>query len=87
MKTIATTIEWHEHPELEKIEKWVRDKLPWDLPQDFAEKAYKDCESLHDFKETAAKWLLDQTWLLRELTDMIKKLPDIKDYMIEVVEE
>ena len=65
----------------------MQTKLPWDLPQDFAEKAYKDCESLHDFKHTATRWVEAQKEKLEELQKMIDALPDIKDYMIEVDED
>jgi hypothetical protein len=81
----TTRIEWHEHPELEKIEEWVGKKLP-DLPKDFAENAYKGCIHLKDFKYTAGKWLLKQIELLRELTLMIDALPDLDTPMIEVDE-
>ena len=87
VKTITTTIEWHEHPKLEELEKWVRDKLPWDLPQDFAEKAYKDCESLNEFKYTAIRWIGEQIVLLTELNKMIDGLPDSYAAMIEVDED
>lgn len=86
MKTIATTIEWHEHPKLAELEKWVQDKLPWDLQQDFAEKAYKDCESLHDFIHTASNWVNEQKEKMDKLMTMIHLLPDLKDAMIEVDE-
>ena len=64
----------------------MRDKLPWDLPQDFAEKAYKDCESLHDFKHMATRWVGEQKEKLDKLMTMIYLLPDLKDAMIEVDE-
>lgn len=82
-----TTIEWHEHPKLEELEKWVRDKLPWDLTRDFADKAYKNCESLHDFKHTATGWIGEQIVLLTELTKMIDALPDSDTAMIDIDED
>jgi hypothetical protein len=64
----------------------VQDKLPWDLPQNFAEKAYKDCESMHDFIHTASNWVNEQKELLDKLMTMIHLLPDSTTAMIEVDE-
>lgn len=80
------TIEWHEHPGLERIEKWIEENLPLDMPRDFANNAYDNSRSLHDFKHTATGWMGKQINLLAELAKMINDLPDLDTAMIEVDE-